>query len=73
MIRKIQSSEGIPLNIYLLDIVILEIILDIRQYTANIMDKTIIEMSTYIRTISKIQGIENITHFILCKTSIVNS
>jgi hypothetical protein len=74
MTRKIQSSEGIPLNIYLLDIVTLAIILDIRQYTAKLMDNTIIEMSKDIRTISTIQKRrETITHFLLCKTSIVNA
>jgi hypothetical protein len=52
MTRKIQSPEGIPLiNIYSLDIVTLAIILDIRQYTAKLMDNTIIEMSIDIRTI----------------------
>jgi hypothetical protein len=54
MTRKIQSSERIPLNIYLLDIVTLAIILDIRQYTANLMGNTIAKMSKYIRTISTI-------------------
>jgi hypothetical protein len=54
MTRKIQSSEGIPLNIYLLDIVTLAIILDIRQHTANIMDNTIIEMTKDIRTMSTV-------------------
>jgi hypothetical protein len=46
MTRKIQSLEEIPLiNIYLLDIVTLAIILDIREYTAKLMDNKIIEMS----------------------------
>jgi hypothetical protein len=63
MIIKIQSSEGIPLNIYLLDIVTLAIILDIRPYTAKIMDKTIIEMYKYIRKISTVQRRETINHF----------
>jgi hypothetical protein len=54
MTRKIQSSEGIPLNIYLLYIVTLVIILDIRKYTVKLMNNTIVEMSKDIRTISKI-------------------
>jgi hypothetical protein len=50
MTRRIQSPEGIPLiNIYLLDIVTLAIILDIRQYTAKLMDNTIVEMSKDIK------------------------
>ena len=69
----INSSKEIPLNIYLLDIVPLAIILDIRQYTAKFMENTIIEMSKDIRTISTIQRRETITHFLLCKTSIVIS
>jgi hypothetical protein len=73
MTRRIQSPEGIPLiNIYSLDIVTLAIILDIRQYTANLMDNTIIEMSIDIRTISTIQRRETTTHLLLCKTSILN-
>jgi hypothetical protein len=73
MTIKIQSSKGIPLNICLLDIVTLAIILDIRKYTANLMDNTIVEMSKDIRTISTIQKRETITHFLLCNTSIVNA
>jgi hypothetical protein len=73
MTRKIQSSEGISLNIYLLDIVTLAIILDIRKYTAKLMDNTIVKMSKDIRTISTIHRRETITHFLLCKKSIVNS
>jgi hypothetical protein len=65
MTRKIQSSVGIPLNIYLLDIVTLAIILDIRQYTANLMDNTVVEMSKDIGTTSTIQRTETITQFIL--------
>jgi hypothetical protein len=49
--RKL-SPDGIPLNIYLLDIVTLAIILYIRQYTTNRMDNTIVEIFKYIRTIS---------------------
>jgi hypothetical protein len=72
--KKNQSLEGIPLiNIYLLDTFTLAIILDIRQYTTNLMDNTIVEMSKDIRTISTIQRIETITHFLLCKTSILNA
>jgi hypothetical protein len=73
MTRKIKSLEGIPLNIYLLDIFTLVIILDIRKYTAKLMDNTIVKMSKDIRTISTIQRRETITHFIPCKTSIVNA
>jgi hypothetical protein len=73
MTRKIQSSEGIPLNIYLLDIVTLAIILDIRKYTAKLMDNTMIEMSIDIRTIGTIQRRETSIHFLLCKNSIVNA
>jgi hypothetical protein len=57
MTTKIQSPEGIPLiNIYLLDIVTLVIILDIRQYTAKLIDNTIVEMfkdREIIRTMQK--------------------
>jgi hypothetical protein len=74
MTRRIQSPEGIPLiDIYLLDTATLAIILDIRQYTARFMDNTIIEMSKDIRTISTMQRRETITHFLLCKTSILNA
>jgi hypothetical protein len=73
MTRKIQSPEGIPLNSYLLDIFTLAIILDVRQYTAKVMDKTIVEMFKDIRKISTIQRRETITHFLICKTSIVNA
>jgi hypothetical protein len=74
MTRRIQSPEGIPLiDIYLLDIATLAIILDIRQYTARFMDNTIIEMSKDIRTISTMQRRETTTHFLLCKTSILNA
>jgi hypothetical protein len=56
MTRRIQTLEGIPLiHIYLLDIVTLSIILEIRQYTARFMDNTVIEMSKDIRTISTMQ------------------
>jgi hypothetical protein len=73
MTRKIQSSKGIPLNIYLLYIVTLVIILDIRKYTVKLMNNTIVEMSKDIRTISKIKRSEIIIHFLLCNTSIVNA
>jgi hypothetical protein len=73
MTGRIQSPEGIPLiNIYSLDIVTLAIILDIRQYTAKLMDNTIIEMSIDIRTIGTIQRRETTTHLLLYKTSILN-
>jgi hypothetical protein len=56
-----------------LDIVTLAIILDIRQYTAKLMDNTIIEITKDIKTMSTMQRRETITHFHLCKASIVNS
>jgi hypothetical protein len=70
---KRNPLEEIPLNIYLLDIAPLVIILDIRQYTSKLMDNTIIEMSKEIRTTSTIKKRETITHFLLCKISIVNA
>ena len=74
MTRRKQSPQGTPLiNIYLLDTITLAIILDIRKYTAKLMDNKILEMSKDIRTISTIQRRENITHFLLCNTSIVNA
>ena len=73
MTGRIQSPEGIPLiNIYSLDIVTLAIILDIRQYTAKLMDNTIIEMSIDIRTIGTIQRRKTTTHLLLFKASILN-
>jgi hypothetical protein len=55
MTGTIQSPEGIHLiNIDSLNTVTLAIILDIRQYTAKLMDNTIIETSIDIRTICTI-------------------
>jgi hypothetical protein len=69
---KINSSKKILINIYLVDISTLAIILDIRKYTAKLMDNTIIEMSKDRRKTSTINKRETITHFLLCKISIVN-
>ena len=68
-----NSSEEIPLNIYLLDIATLAIILNIRQYTAKLMDNTTIEMSKEIRTTSTIKKRETIIHSLICKFSTVNA
>jgi hypothetical protein len=56
-----------------LDIVTLAIILDIKQYTANLMDNAIGEMTKDIKTLSTMQRRETITHFLPCKAPIMNS
>jgi hypothetical protein len=56
-----------------LDIVTIAIILDINQYTAKLMENTIVEMTKDIKTMITMQRRETITHFILCKAPIVNA
>jgi hypothetical protein len=60
--KKTITRRNSPNKMYLLDIVTLAVILNIRQYTANLMDNTIVEMSKDIRTISATQRRKTITH-----------